>query len=65
MSAPNPACLPQVRDQIAQGLATLQSAADTLRENGWPENADAVMRTVRHGRVWTQSDGWLDHLEKP
>jgi hypothetical protein len=58
------AVLPAVRVQVEQGLEHLTTACAILRTNGWPENADELMRTVRHGRVWTQKDGWLDMLER-
>ena len=65
MSKPDPAILPAVRSQIEQGLEHLTIACGLLRQNGWPENANELMRTVKHGRVWTQADGWLDHLDRP
>jgi hypothetical protein len=65
MTTPDPSILTAVRSQIEQGLEHLTIACGLLRQNGWPENADELMRTVRHGRVWTQSDGWLDHLAPP
>jgi hypothetical protein len=57
-------CLKAVRVQVEQGLEHLTAACTILRTNGWPENADELMRTVKHGRVWTQKDGWLDCLER-
>lgn len=59
---PDPEILFAVRVQIDEGLGKLRTACRLLRENGWPENADDLMRTVQHGQVWTMADGWLDHL---
>jgi hypothetical protein len=65
VSGPDQACLKAVRVQIQEGLEKLNVACAILRRNGWVENADELSRTVKHGRVWTQKDGWLDMLEKP
>lgn len=65
MTRPDQAILPAVRAQIEQGKDKLLLACKLLRQNGWPENADELMRSVHHVSVWTQKDGWLDWLEKP
>ncbi len=59
---PNVDILPAVRSQIEQAEAKLQIACRLLRENGWPENSDELVRSLKHVRVWTQRDGWLDIL---
>lgn len=65
MTAPDPAILPAVRAQIEQAEEKLRLACQLLRQNGWPENADELIRSVKHVRVWTQKDGWLDCLARP
>jgi len=65
MSAPDPAILPAVRAQIEQAEEKLRIACKLLRRNGWPENADELVRSLKHVGVWTMRDGWLDCLEKP
>ncbi len=61
---PNVDILPAVRSQIEQAEAKLQVACRLLRENGWPENSDELVRSLKHVRVWTQCDGWLDILAR-
>jgi uncharacterized protein (DUF2461 family) len=65
MADPNFDCIPAVRTQIEEGLEKLRTACTIMRRNGLTENADELMRTVKHGFVWVQEDGWLDCLEKP
>lgn len=65
MSAPRPQCLKAVRVQIEQAHEHLVTACKILRTNGWPTNADELMRSVKHVQVWTQKDGWLDALQRP
>ncbi len=62
--APNVDILPAVRSQIEQAEAKLRVACRLLRENGWPENSDELVRSLKHVRVWTQRDGWLDILAR-
>ncbi|EEX09612.1 hypothetical protein SL1157_1656 [Ruegeria lacuscaerulensis ITI-1157] len=61
---PNFDILPAVRSQIEQAEEKLQVACRLLRENGWPENSDELVRSLKHVRVWTQRDGWLDILAR-
>ena len=53
-----------VRVQIAQAEEKLAIACKLLRDNGMPENADELSRDLKHLRVWTMQDGWLDCLAK-
>lgn len=62
---PDPSILPAVRSQISQAEEKLVIACGLLRKNGWPQNADDLMRSVKHVQVWTMKDGWLDCLMKP
>lgn len=64
MSGPDKSCLKAVRVQVEQAQEHLVTACAILRTNGWPDNADELMRSVRHVRVWTQKDGWLDALAR-
>lgn len=64
-ATPDPAVLPAVRAQIDQAQEKLVIACGLLRLAGWPENADELMRSVRHVQVWTMPDGWLDALARP
>lgn len=64
MSAPDKTCLKAVRVQVEQAVDHLRIACTLLRTNGWPENADELMRSVKHVQVWTQKDGWIDCLAR-
>ena len=65
MTAPDESILPAVRCQVQQAEEKLQIAAKLLREHGWPENADELVKMLKLARIWTGPDGWLDWLEKP
>ena len=64
MSAPDKRCLTAVRVQVEQAQEHLVAACKILRTNGWPQNADDLMRSVKHVQVWTQKDGWIDCLAR-
>lgn len=51
------------RAKCEEAEEKLAIACSVLRANGWPENANELVRTLRHLRVWTQKDGWFDILE--
>jgi hypothetical protein len=61
---PNKACLKAVAVQLEEAQAHLVTACKLLRTNGYPENADDLMRSVRAVQVWVQQDGWLDALHR-
>lgn len=65
MTRPNPAGLRGCRVQLAQAEEKLQAACVILRQSGWPETADELVKQLYVLRVWTGKDGWLDCLEKP
>lgn len=65
MTRPNPAGLTGCRVHLAQAEEKLQAACAILRQNGWPETAEELVKHLRMLRVWTQPHGWLDWLEKP
>lgn len=54
-----------VRAKCERAEDDLRTACALLREAGLAQNADDLMRTVRHLRVWTQADGWLDCIGVP
>jgi hypothetical protein len=64
MSGPDKRSLVAVRVQIQQAHEHLLTACTILRTNGFPENADELMRSVKQVQVWTQRDGWLDCLAR-
>ena len=57
--------IPAVRCQLRQAEEKLQISCKMLRENGAPDSANDLLRTLKMVRVWTQKDGFLDYLEKP
>lgn len=61
---PDTSALPAVRSQLRQSEDKLRTALVILRKAGWEENANELLRTLKHLQVWTQKDGWLDFLEK-
>jgi len=52
-----------VRAELSGALEKIGNAASMMRIGGMPENADELMRSHAHLRVWVQPDGWLDMLE--
>ena len=52
-----------IRTQLNEAETKMRNACEMMRRHGLPENADELTRTVKHLRVWTQKDGWLDILE--
>ncbi len=59
------AIISPVRCQLRQAEEKLQIACKLLRENGFPESADDLVRHLRGIRVYKQKDGFLDWMEKP
>jgi len=57
--------IPALRYQIRQAEEKLQIACKLLRDNGYPESADDLVRSSKSVRIWTQKDGWLDYLAVP
>ena len=56
--------LPAVRSQIDQAEEHLQIACKLLRQNGWPETADELVRPLKVLRTWTQPAGWIEAMER-
>jgi len=57
--------LAAVRVPLVQAEEKLRIACRLLRDNGFPESSDELVRDLKHLRVWTQKDGWLDYLDRP
>lgn len=52
-----------IRVQLGEAEEKMRCAIKMMRDNGLPDNANELTRTLKHLRVWTQPDGWLDALE--
>ena len=61
---PDPVPYAAIRVQLAEAEEKIRTACGMMRRHGLPENADELMRSHNHLRVWTQKDGWLDILER-
>jgi hypothetical protein len=59
----SPHILKPVRSQVEQAQEHLRNACQMLRQEGWPETADDLMRAHKLLQTWTQPCGWLDLME--
>ena len=53
-----------IRAKLERASEDMRTACQMLRDHDHPENADELMRTVKHLRVWTRRDGWLDIIKR-